>query len=363
MHECRGSFHALLLYDVADELDLQTLRSLLGATPPVRKPEFKLPAPVYVRFEHPPVVEPCESLSLSTGESFEGRLKYFDYGVVSLELELPFEAGWQELVTLSNRWIEAPELEQKANQIVRRRLGKLTEAVSKAYPEWLDEVYYTVHVREVTGANGKVLPAAELLAEHGTAIAQIVRGELNPLSPAEERELLGSSMSYYPSDLLVVGWMAGFIYDTAEGAAATEQLLEYANTQLLEYRRYDEVFTRVLKRAYDSLERGGGFFSRWKLAAEATRLNTLRLDITELSERADNAIKFLSDMFYARAYQLAATKIGVNDYRHLVDEKLRTAGELYQFMVDEFRAARGFVLELMIVIILVIDLVFLFKGK
>jgi len=363
MRECRGSFHALLLYDVADELDLEALRNLLGATPPARKPEFKLPAPVYVRFERPPVVEPCESLSLSTGELFEGRLKYFDYGIVSLELELSFETGWQELVTLSNRWIEAQELEQKANQIVRRRLGQLTEAVRKAYPDWLDEVYYTVHVREVTGAKGQVLSAAELLAEHGTRIAQIVRGELNPLSQLEERELLGSSMSYYPSDLLVVGWMAGFIYDTAEGAAATEQLLEYANTQLLEYRRYDEVLTRVLKHAYDSLERGGGFFSRWRLAAEAKRLNTLRLDITELSERADNAIKFLSDMFYARAYQMASTKIGVNDYRHLVDEKQRTAGELYQFMVDEFRAARGFVLELMVVIILVIEIVYLFKGK
>jgi hypothetical protein len=104
-------------------------------------------------------------------------------------------------------------------------------------------------------------------------------------------------------------------------------------------------------------------FSRWRLAAEAKRLNTLRLDITELSERADNAIKFLSDMFYARAYQLASVKIGVNDYRHLVDEKQRTAGELYQFMVDEFRAARGFVLELMVVIILVIEIVFLFRGK
>jgi hypothetical protein len=363
MHECRGSFHAFLLYDVADELDLETLRNLLGATPPGRKPEFKLPAPVYVRFERPPVVEPCESLSLSTGESFEGRLKYFDYGIVTLELQLSFEAGWPELVTLSNRWIEAQELEQKAQQIVRRRLGQLTAAVRKAYPDWLDEVYYTVHVREVTGAKGEVLTAAELLAAHGTAIAQIVRGELNPLSQAEERELLGSSISYYPSDLLVVGWMAAFIYDTAEGALATEQLLEYANTQLLEYRRYDEVLTRVLKHTYDALERGGGFFSRWRLAAEAKRLNTLRLDITELSERTDNAIKFLSDMFYARAYQLAASKIGVNDYRHLVDEKLRIAGELYQFMVDEFRAARGFVLELMIVIILVIDLVFLFKGK
>ena len=363
MDACRGSFHALLLYDVADEIDLQVLGGLLGATPPVRKPEFKLPAPVYVRFERPPVVEPCESLSLSTGELFEGRLKYFDYGVVSLELELSFHVGWKELVTLSSRWIEAAELEQKALQIVRKRMGSLTPAMRKAYPEWLDEVYYTVHVTEVTGTSKHPHAAADLLAERGTVIAQIVRGELIPLSTAEERELLGSSMSYYPTDLLVVGWMAAFIYDTAEGAAGTGQLLEYANTQLLEYRRYDELLTRVLKHTYDSLERGGGVLSRWRLAAEAKRLNTLRLDITELSERADNAIKFLSDMFYARAYQLASVKIGVNDYRHLVDEKQRTAGELYQFMVDEFRAARGFVLELMVVIILVIEIVFLFRGK
>jgi len=361
MH-CRGSFHAWLLYDVADEIDLQILGGLLGATPPVRKPEFKLPAPVYVRFERPPVVEPCESLSLSTGELFEGRLKYFDYGIVSLELELSFEAGWPELVTLSNRWIEAAELEQKALQMVRKRMGSLTQAMRKAYPEWLDEVYYTVHVHEVTGTIAHPHSAAELLAEHGTAIAQIVRGELSPLSPAEERELLGSSMSYYPTDLLVVGWMAAFIYDTAEGAAATEQLLEYANTQLLEYRRYDELLTRVLKQAYDSLERAG-FLRRWRLAGEAKRLNTLRLDVTELTERTDNAIKFLSDMFYARAYQLASAKIGVNDYRHLVDEKLKTAGDLYEFMVNEFREARGFVLELMVVVILLIEIVALFRGN
>jgi hypothetical protein len=353
----------LLLYDVAEELDLEALRALLGATPPVRKPEFKLPAPVYVRFERPPVVEPCENICLSSGECFEGRLKYFDYGVVSLELELPFEADWEQLIKLSNRWIEAPELEQKALQVVRKRLDRLSAAVRKAYPEWLDEVYYTMHIRGGADSNGRGFPAAELLADHGAAIAQIVRGELNLLSPAEEREVLGSSMSYYPTDLLVVGWMAAFVYDTDEGAAPTVQLLEYANTQLLEYRRYDEVLTRVLKHTYDTLERGGGLLSRWRLATEANRLNTLRLDITELSERTDNAIKFLSDMFYARAYQLASAKIGVNDYRHLVDEKQRTAGELYEFMVNEFREARGFILELMVVIILIIEIVFLFRGK
>jgi hypothetical protein len=59
---------------------------------------------------------------------------------------------------------------------------------------------------------------------------------------------------------------------------------------VVEYRRYDEVLTRVLKRAYESLDHPRSLFSSWKLAAEAKRFNRLRLEITELAERTDNAI-------------------------------------------------------------------------
>jgi hypothetical protein len=41
----------------------------------------------------------------------------------------------------------------------------------------------------------------------------------------------------------------------------------------------------------------------------------------------------------------------------LVEEKLRAAGELYQFLMGEFHQGRAFVLELMVVVILIIDLV------
>src|SRR5260370_11906247 len=68
-------------------------------------------------------------------------------------------------------------------------------------------------------------------------------------------------------------------------------------------------------------------------------------------------------MFYARLYGLAAAKVGVPDYRRLVDQKLRTAGELYRFMVDQFNQTRSFVLELAVVVILIVDLFFLFRGK
>ncbi len=363
MRPCKGSFHALVLYDVAEELDLEILRASLGTGPPARKPEFKLPTPVYVRFENPPVVESSEPVCLSTGETFTGRLQYFDYGVVALELELQFESDWEGLIRLANRWIEAPDLERSAMQVVRKRMTDLHRAVRRAYPEWLDEVYYAVHLRDLGGPASCRLTGADLVSEYGGAITQIVRGEINPLSQAEEKELLGSSMSYYPTDLLVVGWMTAFIYDTDEGAAPIFQLLEYANSQLLEYRRYDEVLTRVLKRAYDSVDQPRSPFSSWKLASEAKRFNRLRLEITELAERTDNAIKFLSDMFYARVYQLAALKIGVNDYRRIVDDKQRMARQLYDSMVSEFRDGRTFALELMVVIILVIELIFLFRGK
>jgi len=170
MDICHGSFHALLLYDVADEIDLAGVRELLGATPPGRKPEFKLPAPVYVRFERPPVAEPSETVLLSTGETFTGRLRYFDYGVVSLTLETEFQADWNDLIQVSNRWMDAPELEQKALQIVRQRVRNLTPAMRKPYAEWLDEVYYAVHVCEVHSPDGRI-SSADMLAEDGGDIA------------------------------------------------------------------------------------------------------------------------------------------------------------------------------------------------
>jgi hypothetical protein len=191
----------------------------------------------------------------------------------------------------------------------------------------------------------------------------MVRGESMPLSAGERREVLQVSLSYYPTDLMVVGWVAALIFDTKEGAAPAIQLLEYANTQLLEYRHYDDLLTRVLADVYKHLERRSGMVRRWKTQREAERLNTILLDVRELTERTDNAIKFLSDMFYARAYKIAAERIGVLDYRNLVEEKLRTSAELYQSMVSEFHQAGTFILEVMVVAILVIELVHLFAGR
>lgn len=357
-----GSFLVLIQYDVAERISLEALRLSLGAKPPGREPHFSHPAPGYVRFENFPVVEELEPIATSSGERFRCRLKYFDYGVVSAELERPFFAEFDDIVIQSSRWTSATEIETCTANLVRARVDRFKSVFIQPYDSFLSEDYYVVRLDEALDEELNPRSAASLLNHCGDGIARIVRGESQPLAPSENHEALQSSMSYYPNDLLVVGWVAALVYDAYDGAPSTIQLLEYANTQLLEFRHYDEVLSRVLDTAYQLLEHRGGILRYWKMARQAERLNTIRLDITELTERTDNSIKFLSDMFYARAYKMAARRVGVTDYRNLVEEKLRTAGELYRFMVDEFHQARAFILEVMVVAILVIELVQVFRG-
>ena len=246
--------------------------------------------------------------------------------------------------------------------MVRGCQERLRSALVKALGYQPTEDYYVVQMKPFANG-GRVLSGGELIDAYGSLIAQIVRGGTAPLSDEETAEVLHSRLSYYPNDLLIVSWTAALVYDAQDSAGPTIQLLEYANSQLLEFRHYDHLLTQLLAQVYDAISSGSGFFGRWRMAREAEHLNTIQLDVRELTERVDNSIKFLSDTFAARVYRLAAARIGVPDYRTLVDQKLSTASELYRFMMDRFHQGRAFVLELMVVVILIIELIFLFRGK
>ncbi len=354
----QGSVLVLIQFDVCEEIRLDKLRDIFGAR--TADASFKHQAPGYVRYQRPPVEENIEPLVLESGERLQGEIKYFDYGVVSVVFELSFAGDWETLVQLSSRWVPDTNFEALASRIVKQRLESAAPALVKRYDtEWLQEDYFIFHVREIAGEPS----ASDLLAAHGGRIAQVVRGETATLSDGEREEILQSQISYYPNDLAVIGWNAAFIYDTPAGAETAIQLLQYANSQLLEFRHYDDLLTRELEGVYDFLDKGIRLWSRWRTANAATKLHTVLLDVAELTERADNAIKFLSDMFSARLYKLAASRVGVPDYKDLVQQKLNTAEELYHFMVDQFNQSRAFVLELMVVIILIIELIWVFRGK
>ena len=358
-----GSVLVLIQFDVCEELRLDQLQQSVNARTQ-QQPSMKHAAPAYVRYQRPPVIGPLEPILLESGERLEGEVKYYDYGVASVIYQLPFSGDWESLVNLASRWVWDIDFASRVEPIVRHKLESVATAMIKPYQRWLSEDSFIFHVREAEGAP----TAADLTRDHGLRIAQVVRGDRLLLSDGEMREVLQSQVSYYATDMAVIGWNAAFLYDSTAGAETSIQLLEYANSQLLEFRHYDELLTGILDSVYDLLGRKRGFLARWGLARwgrarSATSLHTVLLDVAELTEHADNAIKFLSDMFAARFYKLAAAKVGVPDYKNLVAQKLKTAEDLYHDMMEQFNQSRAFFLEVTVVLILLIELLYLFRGK
>src|SRR5215471_13691125 len=270
----RGSVLVLIQFDVCEEIRLDKLRQIFSARTE-QQPSLKHPAPGYVRYQRPPVVDPIEPLVLESGERLQGQIKYYDYGVLSVVLELPFAGDWDALVRLSSRWVWDVDFAGHATRIVREKLERAAPALVKPYQNqnWLSEDYFIFHLREISGSPS----VAELVSTQGARIAQIVRGETAQLSDGERNEILQSGISYYPHDLTVIGWNAAFLYDSDAGAETAIQLLEYANSQLLEFRHYDELLTEELESVYASFDKGTGMLARWRLARDATKLHTVLL--------------------------------------------------------------------------------------
>src|SRR5437879_7536351 len=179
----QGSLWAILLYDVAEQIRLETLRSILGIPRAAREPRFKHPAPEYVRFENPPLEQSVEAPPLESGERLQARIKYFDYGVMAVELELPLEAAWEDLIERSGGWIGSPEIEKLAGVLARKHAERARAAFTQPYTDWITEDYYLIHLQPGPDASA-------LLTECGPDIARLVRGETRPLSAGEREEAL-----------------------------------------------------------------------------------------------------------------------------------------------------------------------------
>jgi hypothetical protein len=358
----QGYFRIFNFFDVGEAFDLEKLRTLLGPSAAPHSPGFIHQTPGYAQAQNVPLLESTGALTLTTGEKLDATIKYYWFGVACVELTTQFECDFDSFCPQSSRWMNAPEVENAAEELLRSRLQQFRPALIKPSEKWLDEDYLVIDIQSAQHPDSRSPAAAELLATYGDQIAQLVRGEVVPLAASERDEILRSAPSYHPTDLVVVGWAAAFVYDKPGGTSAVIDLLEYANTQLLEFRYYDELLTNLLSNVYSSLEGHESFLSRWRLSRRAGRLNRLRLDIMDLVERTEYAVKFISDTYYARVYRLSSAKIGVADYQTLVDEKLKTAGELYEFMVAEFNERRMFALEVVVAVLVLLDVILLLRG-
>ena len=355
-----GQIFAFYLFDVAETVELAAVPALIGGPTVAARLAPKSATPAYVQYEKPPVSFDGELIGIADVAGFRPRFRVYDYGVISLALSRPFSGDWSDLVTLGQDLIESDQLEQLAEQHCRDVVNRLRPALAEVRSEFLSEDYLVFVVNELEPP----LPSDDLVAAHGDEIAAMLRGERQPLSAQEKRNVLKHRISYLANDLVIATWNAAVIYDAPAGAAAALEILEFANSQLLEFRYYDQLLDQRLASIYGVLQHPR-WYDQWigsRYTRAARQVHSLFIDVNELTDRTENALKFIGDIYAARLFRLVADRLGLETWKGNVQNKLKTVDDIYRFAADQSAIARGNFLELTIVMILILEFVLLMTG-
>ena len=355
-----GSITAFYLFDVAEAIALNDIPALVGAPAVAARLAPKPSTPPYVQYQQPPLVIDGAAAGLGTIEGWQLRLKLFDYGVLSFALTKPFSGSWPDLIAAGQSTIDNANLERQTEQCCRHAIERLRPALTRPRDRLLVEDYVVFAVTSLD----EPLTGDAMLDRHGDAIALLLRGERQALSRQERDEVLRHRLSYLSDDLVVPTWNAAFVYDTDAGAQAALEILEFANSQLLEFRYYDDLLDTELNRDLcGATEAAAG-----RPAARQTPHagGARRPRAAHRSARVDGPCRERVEVRRRRlccaALRAGCGRLGLERWKASVQEKLKTLDDIHRFAVEQTSIARGEFLELTIVLLIVIELVLFVLG-
>jgi hypothetical protein len=367
MDECRlrvvaGAVIASRLFDVADAIDLTKAERLWAAKarPAGTRSRLSFTSPKAVAFGVPPLeltLEPVTVTLDGTAARAEATARLYDFGVVRLALQVAADdLSWPDY---SRRVFAVdaavgPEADTAVWQDLLGQISTLfADAMLRRAPSLLEEDYLIGMVQAFDSA-----PTAEALPAL-IDLVPLLSGEQRPLSAEVRRELFRHQFSYYADDLAVLTWDRAFVYDP-RGDSDVLDVLDIANAQLLEMRYYQRLLDAELPRMYDSVEamrRTSRLFGTRRFANLARRLYTLVGEVTELREKLDNALQITEGVYLARVYAAALDLFRVPEVSAAVDRKLATIRDTYAALYDEASAARGALMEAVIVVLIMVEIV------
>ena len=304
--------------------------------------------------------EPVTILGHRTNVELSARI--FDFGVVSLRARVEASAGlsWAEFSSFGRAVDAAREIPALLEQEILRLVDRLGSAIERPGIADVREDYVVYRLTECQPTDGAGSPRAAI---EKLDLVPLLLGESRPLSADAQKELLPHRFSYYADDLTILSWDNALIVEPVAADSDVEYILEFANALLLELRYYDAVLDAELPKLYDRIERARIRRRRVFVAGYAQLLasmQTLVGEITELVERAENALKVTDDVYLARIYSTALDLYRARTWRAGIDRKLTIVRDTYSMLNGEAQARRAELLEIVIILLIAFEIVLSF---
>jgi hypothetical protein len=352
-HDVTATVHLAFAFDIGDEIDLDRARLILqgqrGQLPRRRRTPESIryrPAPIRVELEPAGIALPGDH---PLARPPRAELTLFDFAAISLSVRFHLNTSPVALLDLAGRLAEP---------------AALTEAARRLLSPWLEQIRPAVHDFEISDLSEEYVVfqlwenQRDWLEHRADWIAGLVRLECEPLSRDEIREAIRLSLSYTPTDLVVLDWAAGVVIDM--DCADTLEVIEFANVQLLEFRHIDDRLDDRLEAAYRLIrpeKRMRWFPLFWRLHHGPVRqIRELEIEATSLFERVDNALKLIGDHYLSRVFEVAGGRFHLRDWQNSIRRKLETVGSVYDLLVHQASAYRMEALEITVVILIALEI-------
>lgn len=348
----KGSILAYRVYDAGEEIALDLAeKQLPDATRVVLQGQLAEGLVIAVRPLQITLAE-CEIRVPGIADPVRATCsaRLFDFGAVSVQYEIAIAPGttFAELTPMCDALYDSPVLDAHGAEHRAEVMKLLGAALEKAH-DWREaESYTVVFVEELAGG------AVEGLAKSET-VAKLLLGETSdkPLAAYARDDVLKNAFSYLADDLVIIDWNSALVVEP-NGSRVVPHVLELATCQLLEFRYYDRLLERELAKVYDDVEKSPRI-----LRSPFNRLSrdVLRrfMELTEFTERVDNAIKSVGDFYLARVYLAALNRFRVPDWRESVESKLRLVGRAYELLKGEVEVSRNQILEITVIVLILIE--------
>jgi len=353
----RGKILVYRFYEVGSEIDLNKVTLLMQQKQNTTRFRLDRPNKTSLVISDAPLIIHLGSTEMSLqGQKTQVELdiSLWHFGGMSLCFHIPIVSGtpWSDLVQTAS-WLDRDdEIEMLARNKAREFQQEIKETIPvlNDWPTFEDYVVY--FIQEVEGIQNSAMELFEcadipalLLAEPKEALSEQVKKSIGDYAT-----------QYSKDDLSVIDWNSALVVEPS-GSMDLPMVLEFANSQLLEMRYYDDLLDEKLDILYRSVAgKKPGILSDI-YSHHAQEAGQIYLEIAEVVENVQNSLKVVGDFYLATVFRTATTRFRFSDWQKSIDEKLSNLAEVSNLLHSRVSESRSHLLEIIIIVLITIEVV------
>jgi hypothetical protein len=353
----KGKILVYRFYEAGSEIDLNKVTQLMQQKQNTTRFRLDRPNRTSLVIADAPLIVHLGGVEINLqGQRTQVELdiSLWHFGGMSLcfHVPIPMDTSWEQLVQLAS-WLDR---DTEIEMVARSKARDFQQEIKSTIPvlnDWASfEDYVIYFLQEVEGIESSAME----LFEKADVPALILAEPKEKLSEMMKKSIRDYATQYSKDDLSVIDWNSALVVEPS-GSMDLPMVLEFANSQLLEMRFYDDLLDEKLDALYKStVGKKPGILSDI-YSHHAQEAGQIYLEIAEVVENVQNSLKVVGDFYLATVFRTATVRFRFADWQKSIDEKLSNLAEVSKLLHSRVAESRSHLLEIIIIFLIAAEVI------